>query len=173
MVVAIDPGYAVNPAQIERQIARLKLGESIMDSVADHAGGLKKTLGATDRDRLDQYMTGVRELEHRMVLAREWEHKPKPKPSEPEPRDPDSNRAYMEKVRLMYGMARLAFETDSTRLITLFLDSTNSPAIDSLLWVGPRMVPVRRPALHGIGGARYCSYRSTTSGSRTRAAFGS
>src|SRR5437868_3516727 len=108
--------------EIERQIARLKLGESIMDSVADHAGGLKKNLGATDRDRLDQYMTGVRELEHRMVLAREWEHKPKPKPSEPEPRDPDSNRAYMEKVRLMYGMARLAFETDSTRLITLFLD---------------------------------------------------
>ena len=36
----------------------------------------------------------------------------------------------MEKVRLMYDMARLAFETDSTRLITLFLDSTNSPAID-------------------------------------------
>ena len=36
----------------------------------------------------------------------------------------------MNKVRLMYDMARLAFETDSTRLITLFLDSSNSPAID-------------------------------------------
>jgi hypothetical protein len=116
--------------EIESQIARLKLGESIMDSVADHAGGLKRSLGPGDRDRLDQYMTGVRELEHRMVLSREWERKPKPKTTEPEPKDPDNNRAYMNKVRLMYDMARLAFETDSTRLITLFLDSSNSPAID-------------------------------------------
>ena len=35
----------------------------------------------------------------------------------------------MEKTRLMYQMARLAFETDSTRSITLLLDSTNSPTI--------------------------------------------
>jgi len=116
--------------EVQRQISRLKLGESIMDSVATHAGGLKRDLGPGDRDRLDQYMTGVRELERRMVLAREWERKPKPRTSQPEPKDPDSSRAYMDKVRLMYDMARLAFETDSTRLITLFLDSSNSPAID-------------------------------------------
>ncbi len=36
----------------------------------------------------------------------------------------------MEKVQLMYDMARLAFETDSTRSISLLLDSVNSPAID-------------------------------------------
>jgi hypothetical protein len=116
--------------EVERQIARLKLGESIMDAVAEHAGGLERELGAPDRARLDQYVTGVRDLEHRLMLARDWERKPKPKAPEPEPKDPDSNRAYMEKVGLMYDMARLAFETDSTRLITLFLDSSNSPAID-------------------------------------------
>ena len=44
--------------------------------------------------------------------------------------DPASPREYMEKVRLMYDMARLAFETDSTRLVTLLLDSVNSPAIE-------------------------------------------
>src|SRR5262249_22623519 len=113
-----------------RQIARLKLGESIMDAVADHAGGLKRELGARDRDRLDQYVTGVRELERRMAASREWERRPKPKTTEKEPVDPGDNRLYMEKVRLMYDMARLAFETDSTRLITLFLDSSNSPAIE-------------------------------------------
>lgn len=118
------------PEEVERQIARLKLGESIMDSVADHAGGLKRQLGPQDRDRLDQYMTGVRELERRLVLSSEWERKPKPKTTQPEPKDPADSRAYMDKVRLMYDMARLAFETDSTRLITLFLDSSNSPAID-------------------------------------------
>ena len=36
----------------------------------------------------------------------------------------------MDKVRLMYDMARLAFETDSTRFVTLLLDSVNSPAIE-------------------------------------------
>ena len=116
--------------EIERQINRLKLGESVMDTVADDAAGLKRQLGKDDRARLDQYMTGVRELEQRMVQSSEWERKPKPKTTEPEPKDPDSNRAYMEKTRLMYDMSRLAFETDSTRLITIFLDSVNSPAID-------------------------------------------
>lgn len=117
-------------AEVEQQIARLKLGESIMDSVAEHARGLKQDLGSRDRERLDQYMTGVRELERRMVLSREWERKPKPTTTKPEPKDPADNRSYMEKTRLMYDMANLAFETDSTRLITLFLDSSNSPAID-------------------------------------------
>ena len=116
--------------EVEQQIDRLKLGQSIMDAVAGDAQNLKNQLGNTDRDRLDQYMTGVRELEQRMALSSAWERKPKPKASEPEPKDPDSNRAYMEKVRLMYDMSRLAFETDSTRLITIFLDSVNSPAID-------------------------------------------
>ncbi len=116
--------------EIERQIARLKLGESIMDSVAGHAKGLKRELGTRDRERLDQYMTGVRELERRLVAAREWERKPKPKTAAPAPVDAPDSRAYMEKTRLMYEMARLAFESDSTRLITLFLDSASSPAIE-------------------------------------------
>ena len=46
------------------------------------------------------------------------------------PLDPTNPRAYMEKVRLMYEMARLAFETDSTRAVTLMLDGVNSPTID-------------------------------------------
>src|SRR5580700_7569709 len=116
--------------EVEQQIDRLKLGQSIMDAVASDANSLKNQLGSADRERLDQYMTGVRELEHRMMLSSAWERRPKPKASEPEPKDPDSNRAYMEKVRLMYDMSRLAFETDSTRLITIFLDGVNSPAID-------------------------------------------
>lgn len=118
------------PEEVERQVSRLKLGESILDSVAQHAGGLKRSLGAADRARLDQYETGVRELERRMVLAQAWERKPKPVTAEKQPVDPPESRAYMERTRLMYDVSRLAFETDSTRLITIFLDSSNSPAID-------------------------------------------
>ena len=117
-------------AEIEAQIERLRLGQSIMDSVAGEAKSLGSNLTGPDRERLDQYMTGVRELERRLVLAQAWEKKPKPTTQAKEPVDPAEPRAYMAKVRLMYDIARLAFETDSTRLITLFLDSVNSPAID-------------------------------------------
>ena len=50
--------------------------------------------------------------------------------SAPVPLDPASPREYMEKVRLMYDIARLSFETDSTRSIALLLDSVNSPVIE-------------------------------------------
>jgi len=116
--------------EVAAQVRKLKLGESIMDALADQTHSLEKNLGARDKERLDQYFTGVRDLEKRLASAREWEGKPKPKTSAKAPEDPANPREYMEKARLMYDMARLAFETDSTRLVTLMLDSVNSPAIE-------------------------------------------
>ncbi len=118
------------PEEMEEQVRRLELGRSIMDSVAGQARSLQRGLGARDRERLDQYFTGVRDLEERLGKAREWERQPKPVVQAPVPLDPDNPREYMEKARLMYDLARLAFETDSTRLVTLLLDSVNSPAIE-------------------------------------------
>jgi hypothetical protein len=118
------------PAEEETQVRRLELGQSILDAVAGQARALEPGLGARDRDRLDQYFTSVRELERRMTMSQEWERKPKPVTTSPMPLDPASPREYMEKVRLMYDMARLAFETDSSRSVALLLDSVNSPAID-------------------------------------------
>jgi hypothetical protein len=63
-------------------------------------------------------------------MSKEWERRPKPKVSASVPLDPASPKEYMDKVKLMYDMARLAFETDSTRSISLLLDSVNSPAIE-------------------------------------------
>jgi hypothetical protein len=116
--------------EVNAQVRRLELGESILDAVAGQAGDLKRNISARDRDRLDQYFTSVRDLEKRMAMSREWEHTPKPAVKTSVPLDPESPRAYMDKVKLMYDMARLAFETDSTRSISLLLDSVNSPAIE-------------------------------------------
>ncbi len=118
------------PIEIRAQERRLALGESIMDAVADQTRSLKRDVGPRDRERLDQYFTGVRDLEQRLAKAREWEKKPKPVVKVPAPHDPESPREYMDKTRLMYDMARLAFETDSTRLVTLLLDSVNSPVLE-------------------------------------------
>ncbi|HWW01687.1 MAG TPA: DUF1552 domain-containing protein [Candidatus Acidoferrum sp.] len=117
-------------AETDAQIRKLEMGQSILDAVAGQAKHLQRTVGARDRDRLDQYFTSVRELEQRMQMSREWEDRPKPKVTAPMPLDPASPKAYMDKVKLMYDMARLAFETDSTRSISLLLDSVNSPAIE-------------------------------------------
>lgn len=115
--------------EMDDQLRRLALGESIMDRLADQARGLRRRLGGSDRDRMDQFTTAVRDVERRMVESREWTLRPKPETTAEKPVDPQSSADYMTKTRLMYQMARLAFETDSTRAITLLLDSNNSPTI--------------------------------------------
>ena len=117
-------------AETEAQVRKLETGQSILDAVAGQAKDLQRNLGARDRDRLDQYFTSVRDLEQRLQMSREWENKPKPKVSAAVPLDPASPKAYMDKVKLMYDMVRLAFETDSTRSVSLMLDSVNSPALE-------------------------------------------
>ncbi|MBL9134359.1 MAG: DUF1552 domain-containing protein [Verrucomicrobiales bacterium] len=117
-------------AETEAQVRKLETGRSILDAVAGQLKSLEKSVGHRDRDRLDQYFTSVRDLEQRLQMSREWEDRPKPSVSVPAPLDPASPKAYMDKVKLMYDMARLAFETDSTRSISLLLDSVNSPAIE-------------------------------------------
>jgi hypothetical protein len=117
-------------AETEAQVRKLETGQSILDAVAGQAKDLQRNVGPRDRERLDQYFTSVRDLEQRMKMSREWERKPRPKVTASVPLDPASPKAYMEKVKLMYDMAKLAFETDSTRSISLLLDSVNSPAIE-------------------------------------------
>jgi hypothetical protein len=116
--------------ETDAQVRKLETGKSILDAVAGQAKDLQRNVGARDRDRLDQYFTSVRDLEKRLQMSREWERRPKPKVNVAPPLDPADPKAYMDKVKLMYDMARLGFETDSTRSISLLLDSVNSPAIE-------------------------------------------
>jgi len=118
------------PEQTQKQIRKLELGQSILDVISDQADSMQVRLGNEDRERVDQYLSSVRDLEKRMASSKEWETKPKPNVNASVPLDPKDPRKYMDKVRLMYDLARLAFQTDSTRLITLMLDSVNSPAIE-------------------------------------------
>ena len=117
------------PAEVERQIRELDTGRSILDAVAEQAKELQRNVGARDRDRLDQYFSGVRDLEHRLQESRGWANKPKPGVKASPPTDPASPAQYMAKVQIMYDLARLAFETDSTRAITLMLNSVGTPVV--------------------------------------------
>lgn len=118
-----------SPAEIEQQISELDTGRSILDVVSEQARDLQRDVGARDRSRLDQYYSGVRDLEHRLAESRGWARRPKPKVKASPPTDPASPAQYMAKVQIMYDLARLAFETDSTRAITLMLNSVGTPVV--------------------------------------------
>ncbi|MGL6096936.1 MAG: DUF1552 domain-containing protein, partial [Fimbriiglobus sp.] len=112
-----------NPAAVAARIDDLRHGRSSLDFVSADAKRLGTKVGPADRDRLDQYYTAVRDLERQLELAQEWEKKPKPKPSAPTPTDVTENKQLIEKIRLMFDVARLGFESDSTRVVSLFVNT--------------------------------------------------
>jgi len=119
-----------NPTEVEAKITELDTGRSILDAVADQVRDLERNVPSSDRMRLDQYFTSVRDLEHRLQASKGWERKPKPVVNQPEPVDPANPTQYIAKVATMYDLVRLAFETDSTRAVTLMLDSVSTPVVE-------------------------------------------
>jgi hypothetical protein len=118
------------PEEVQAQIRALDTGRSILDAISEQARDLSRNVGARDKGRLDQYFTSVRDLERRLQQSRGWETIPKPVVNVPAPVDPTSPAQYMDKVKVMYDVAKLAFETDSTRSITLMLNSVGTPVVE-------------------------------------------
>jgi len=114
-------------AAVQQQLNRLRQRGSILDTLTDEAGRFSRTLGSTDRARLEQYLTSVREVEQRLYTAREWEQRPKPTTTQPAPSDINDSKLFFEKFDLMLSMAQLAFESDSTRIVTLMVDAFKTP----------------------------------------------
>jgi hypothetical protein len=108
--------------EIDARILDLRTGRSVLDFVNESAKKLQKDLGPKDRERLDQYFTSVRDLEDQLVKTEEWEKKPKPVVKTPEPVDAPAN-LYKDNHKLMFDLIRLALETDSTRLVTVFINT--------------------------------------------------
>lgn len=119
-----------NAAEVEAQIRKLDTGRSILDAIADQTKDLERRANNHDRGRLEQYFSSVRDLESRLLAARQWESKTKPKISIEPPTDPSNPAQYMSKVRLMYESVKLAFQTDSTRSVTLMLNSVGTPVVE-------------------------------------------
>ncbi|MEA3210920.1 MAG: hypothetical protein QOE70_3977 [Chthoniobacter sp.] len=114
------------PDEVEAQARRLRNGQSILDTVREQARKMQPSLGARDRDKVDEYFTSVRELEQRMVTAEQWSKKPKPKVDAKPPQNNTNSADLIGKTRLMFDLAHLALQTDSTRLITMLLLGTSS-----------------------------------------------
>ena len=113
------------PDEVATQARRLRDGRSILDAVAEQARHLQPSLGARDREKVDEYFSSVRELELRMATAEEWAKKPKPKVDAKPPLNNMNSADLIGKNRLMFDLIHLALQTDSTRLITMLLLGTS------------------------------------------------
>jgi hypothetical protein len=112
---------------VRRQLHKLDERASILDTLLDDTQQFQRTLGRDDQSRLDQYLTSVREIEQRLHSAREWELRPKPTTEHQPPDDIQDQKLFFEKFDLMLSMARLAFESDSTRIVTIMVDAFATP----------------------------------------------
>jgi hypothetical protein len=100
----------------EARIKRDRYKKSVLDFALEDARKLKADLGYTDRRKLDEYLTAVRELEQRIERANNFATTL-----------PDYNRptgiprAYEDHLKLMFDLLTLAFQTDTTRISTFIM----------------------------------------------------
>lgn len=119
-----------NAADVALRLRRLRERGSVLDVLGEDLRRFQNGLAAPDRTRLDQYLTAVRELEERLFAAGEWEQKQKPATQAAEPQDIADRGKFFPKFQLMLEMARLAFESDSTRVVTLMVDGFATPVFE-------------------------------------------
>jgi hypothetical protein len=94
---------------------------SILDFVMDDARALQSQLTYRDKEKLDQYLVSIREIEQRIEKAERFEI--------PDPNQATPNgipKSYTEYVQIMFDMMVLAFQTDSTRVATFLLANEGS-----------------------------------------------
>lgn len=91
--------------------------KSILDFVMTDANSLERQLGRNDQNKLDEYLTGVREMEKRIQKAERFGKLPDPGAATPGGIPED----YQEHIRLMMDMLVVAFQTDSTRIASFML----------------------------------------------------
>jgi hypothetical protein len=113
----IDPGLSP-----EVRARRLRHRRSILDLVGDRTTELSASLGASDRRKLDEYLSSIREIEQRIERSEKDLTGLTPGIDKPT----GIPVAYADYVNLMFDLQLLAFQTDSTRVITMMMGREGS-----------------------------------------------
>ncbi|MDQ2777166.1 MAG: DUF1552 domain-containing protein [Acidobacteriota bacterium] len=111
--------FSVDP---ETRARRALLRESILDVVNARTQKLVGTLGASDKRKMDEYLTGVREVEKRIQMAEKDNHQFIPSIEKPA----GIPEHYGDYVKLMYDLQVLAYQSDTTRVSSLQLGREGS-----------------------------------------------
>jgi hypothetical protein len=105
----------LDPATTNRSRRRLK---SVLDAALADAKSLRGKLGTTDKQKLDGYLTSVRECELRLSKLEEDAAKVQlPKGFW----DREDDTQFTGKLQIMYDLIMLAMQADQTRVITFML----------------------------------------------------
>lgn len=94
---------------------RLKTKQSILDLVRLDGTGMKRTLSKGDQEKLDEYFTGVRQVEKGLERQAKWADIPKPKAPFQMPTEGVTGE---EAIHLMYDMIIVALQTGMTNVVT-------------------------------------------------------
>jgi hypothetical protein len=101
------------PLEERRQMIRKE--RSIMDAFGDQSRSLERKISKTDKEKLDEYFTSIRQIEKNLTKAEKWAAIPKPKPELEAPKKGVQGRA---QIKTMYDLMIAAMQTDMTRVIS-------------------------------------------------------
>jgi len=109
----------VNPQSTQAEINKRKFYRtSVIDYVLNSTNQLYQKLGVGDRQKLDEYLTGLRALETKIntekILSCQL------------PAEPNNSYPYEQHVEVMTDLMVLAFQCDLTRIITFMLNNAAS-----------------------------------------------
>ena len=108
--------FAARRQEEARELRRLRDGQSILDDVRGQVESINGKLSDADRQRLDLYLSSVREAEQRLQQDELWSKTPKPKVPVPPPTSDFGDAQLLQRSRQWYDIVHLALQTDSTRV---------------------------------------------------------
>jgi hypothetical protein len=119
-----DRMFGAGPAGESREarLRRERYNVSVLDFVRDQAQGLQSNLGATDRRKLDEYLTAIRDIERQISAQGRFATAP---PIDGVP-DITGDYSFERHLRLMYDLMALSFQTDTTRISSLIVSHDGS-----------------------------------------------
>lgn len=117
-------------SSLESEHEKLARRIKLVDAVAESARSLNKELGKSDRERMDQYLTSLNEVEGRLIASEKWIDIPLKKQDYSHLNlDATSEGEPAEYYRNMFDLVALAFDADITRSITFMLNREDGMGI--------------------------------------------
>jgi Protein of unknown function (DUF1552) len=119
---AFERLFGAHPETPEARARRENYERSILDFVLDDTQRLTRKLGPTDRRKMDEYLSAVREIEQRIQMAERDNQEIVPPIEKPD----GVPAAFADYTRLMFDLLAIAFQSDLTRVSTFMIGREGS-----------------------------------------------
>jgi len=131
--------------QLKEAQARIAQDRSVLDTAVDSVKSFQNKLGHSDRQRVDQYLTSIREVESRLTDKDSILKQGRPKFDEAAVRlQPQGKNSMQDHIDLLMDFVVLAFQTDMTRVVTHCLGGEGGPNYDDYKdWAKQAGAPLR------------------------------